>query len=102
MVRQSGKLESAARRSFERSQRLAVQRKLPVRSNRFLDGDSGKLVAKPDAAWNGDEHPRRQAFLETVESLARDRLEQPQFRLRRRDRDGLDQGPPRRAQAPCS
>src|SRR6266536_857899 len=91
VVREPGQIAGAARWIGERREGLTVQVDPPVGCDRFLDGEAGELVPERDACRLEREHARRQALVETVDRLPGKCFEQPELRLRRDDRDRLEE-----------
>ncbi len=65
----------------------------PVGSDRCLHRDACELVPERHRARPRDQHSRRHAILQARERVRGQRLEQPQLRLRRHDRNGLEERP---------
>ena len=97
VVGKAREIRSALGSACERCECFPVQGEPRVGRQRFLDGEAGELVAECHATGLGREHPGRQAFLEAVGGVTRERVEEPELGLRRRDRDCLEQRPRRGA-----
>ena len=63
-----------------------------VRSDRLLDGKPRKLVAEDDPRRLRPEHARGEALLQFVRRPVEERLQQPELRLRRDERNRFEQG----------
>jgi hypothetical protein len=103
MMRQRSDVGIRASVSSECHERALVQPDASLGRDRLLDRQSGKLVPKRDARALRGQDARSQALIETVDELARERIQQRQLELPGNDRDGVEQPPRRRRQArgPC-
>jgi hypothetical protein len=102
VVCEPGEVACAVRRFSEGRERSAVELGSPGRSERLLDGYSGELVAEGDAALTGHEHARHETFVQMLEALLAERLQEPELGLRRYDGDGLEQSGGRRGETGCA
>ena len=90
VMRESGQIASTGGRCLQRLQRPSVQSYPAVRRQRFLDRDPGEFVPERDSTRTCFEHAGTQAMLECIDSMWHQRIQQPQFGLRRRDGNGFE------------
>ena len=91
VVGDAGRVPRAARARRKRRGRAAMERHPAMGRQRLLDGQARQLVAERDAVGLRGDHARGQALLQMVELVGRERLQEPDLGLRRRDRDRLEQ-----------
>ena len=69
-MREPLEIGRAGRRVCQRVEGLSMQQQPPVWRERLFDGAAGELVPECDATRAVREHPRRQTFVELVDSVA--------------------------------
>ena len=99
VVREPRELGRAAGWVGERRERLLMKSDPPVRRQRLLNGEARELVAECHTCRGGREHAGGQAFVELVDDIRCERLEEPELDRGRHDRRRLEQRARRRAQA---
>lgn len=98
MVSEPGGVGRAGRWPCERGDGEPVETDAAARLDRVLDRPPSELVAELDRSGARPKHSRPETFLERIGLVRRQRVEQPELDPRRRDRDGVEQRPRRRAQ----
>ena len=76
MVRETREIKRTVTRRPSCTQYCSMQRHTAERVDRLFDRDSGQLVPERDGMVLGTQHPGREAFIERVQRVAGDRIEQ--------------------------
>ena len=93
MVREPREVRAAHRRRAQLAQRRSVEFQPAMRVDRSFDGEPRQLVPEHDSIVLEPKHPGGEALAERGDGIPGDRLQQPQFRTRRRHGHRIEEIP---------